>query len=519
MRRNGGAGRGAVLALLTLGYALNFVDRQVLVVLAPSLKAALGLTDAQLGLLYGTAFALFYALFGLVLARVADGWRRVALLAIGLGLWSLTTAGSALATGFVGLALLRTLVGVGEASAAPAAFSILQDLYPAEKRGTALAVHASGIYLGIGASLAVGGGVLAGWARLAHPPLGLAGWQAAFLIVGLPGLLLAAVIAAWVREPSRGERGGQSRPDFRIGLLGADLALLVPGLASLTLARMGVAARTVRRHLLALVALAIAVPVLAAASDRLVAPARRGLLLSAGPLAIDTAVVQWAAVAIGIHAALGWITALRLRDPATAAATLGDRRFRLLAIAGGVLSAASYGVAGFLFLYGKTYVGLGEADGVTLGLIAAGAGMAGTALGGVIADRARARHPNGRIQVAVGAVALSTILTALELVQSRPLPFFLLNAGATFTLTMWLGPAFAAAQEQVPPRARGTATAIQFLAINLIGLALGPYLAGLLSDATGSLRAATLLILLAAPAALVLFVRAARLNPAATPRC
>src|SRR4051812_7513696 len=122
--------RWLVLALLTLVYAFNFIDRQIVTILAPFIKADLGLSDAQVGLLYGTAFALFYALFGLPLARLADGWHRVRTLSIGLCFWSAMTMLSGTAGGFAQLALARMGVGIGEASASPAAFSLLQDHFP-----------------------------------------------------------------------------------------------------------------------------------------------------------------------------------------------------------------------------------------------------------------------------------------------------------------------------------------------------------------------------------------------------
>lgn len=507
--------RALVLTLLTLAYALNFVDRQVLVIAAPALKLALHLTDAELGLLYGTAFALFYALFGLALARLADGWNRVLLLALALAWWSGMTALSAAATGFVGLALLRVGVGFGEASAAPAAFSLIADHFPPARRGTALSINAAGIYLGIGGSLALGGMVLAGWARLGpHPPLGLAGWQATFLACGVPGLLLAGLVGALLREPVRGAIEGRPRAPDRAGLaaIPRDLALFVPGLATVTLARMGAGARTLAGHVLLLAGCAAGALLLAHLSDLSLPPERQGVLADLGGLAVDTALLQWGAIAIGVHAASGWLLGFRLRQPDAWGVTAGSARFRLLALGGGVLSIASYGIAGFLFVYGKRYAGLSEGDGVALGLIAAATGIAGTAGGGVLADRVFARRPDGRVVVAIAAVALSTLFTASELIQSRPLPFLVLNALATITLTGWLGPVFAAGQEEVPADARGIATGLQFLAINLVGLGLGPYLTGLLSDAGGSLRGAMLTVLAAAPVALLLFAGAARLS-------
>src|SRR4029450_7590640 len=145
------------LALLVVVYVLNFLDRQILSILAERIKADLGLTDAHIGFLYGTAFAVFYALFGIPLGRLADVWVRTRLIAIGLGFWSAMTAASAMARGFTQLTAARIGVGVGEPSATPAAFSLLSDYFPPARRATVLAIYSSGIYIGAGLGLFIGG--------------------------------------------------------------------------------------------------------------------------------------------------------------------------------------------------------------------------------------------------------------------------------------------------------------------------------------------------------------------------
>ena len=162
-RDSGSIYRYYVLGLLMVIYAFNFLDRQIITILAPSLKADLGLSDAQLGLLFGTAFALFYALFGIPLAKLADGWNRVKTISLGLSVWSGMTALSGFATNFTQLGTARVGVGIGEASASPAAYSLLQDYFPREKRATALAFYSAGIYVGVGASQILGGAVIANW--------------------------------------------------------------------------------------------------------------------------------------------------------------------------------------------------------------------------------------------------------------------------------------------------------------------------------------------------------------------
>ncbi|MCA1748652.1 MAG: MFS transporter, partial [Sphingomonadales bacterium] len=197
-----------VLSILILVYILNFVDRQILSILAEDIKADLNLTDGDIGFLYGTAFGVFYALFGIPLGRLADNWHRVRLMTLGLALWSTMTALSGLAKNGMMLAGARIGVGVGEATASPSAYSLISDWFPKKRRALALALYSSGLYLGGGLSLGIGGLIVENWNE-AYPlremaPLGLAGWQAAFMAVGLPGLL----VAAWVftlREPIRGQ--------------------------------------------------------------------------------------------------------------------------------------------------------------------------------------------------------------------------------------------------------------------------------------------------------------------------
>src|SRR5262245_23545942 len=203
-----------VLGVLVVVYVFNFLDRQILAILAERIRADLGVSDAELGFLYGTTFAVFFAVFGIPLGRLADVWDRRKLIALGLAVWSLMTALSGLARSFPELALARIGVGIGEASAAPAAFSLLSDLFPPARRATVLAVYSSGIYLGAGLGLVVGGIVVDRW-DAAFPtaaPFGLRGWQAAFLLVGLPGLLLALWVRT-LREPARESEQGLARRD------------------------------------------------------------------------------------------------------------------------------------------------------------------------------------------------------------------------------------------------------------------------------------------------------------------
>ncbi len=181
-----------VLALLSLSYVLNFVDRQVLSVVSLDVKAELDLSDTQLGILMGPAFAVCFTLSGLVLARVADTGSRKWVLTLGLAAWSLFTAGCGVARSFGQLALLRFAVGIGEAAGAPPSQSMISDYFPPARRARALAVFSLGIYIGTLFGFA-GGGLIAQWFD----------WRTAFLIAGALGIPLTLVIALTVREPAR----------------------------------------------------------------------------------------------------------------------------------------------------------------------------------------------------------------------------------------------------------------------------------------------------------------------------
>ena len=180
------------LSLLTTAYIVNFLDRQLLAIVARDVKAELDLSDTQLALLLGPAFVLCFTLASFVLARVADRGSRKRVLTIGLAAWSLFTAGCGLATSFVQLAGLRFAVGIGEAAGAPPSQSMIADYFPPERRARAMAVFGLGIYFGtlLGAA---GGGVIAD----------LFDWRTAFLVAGALGLPLALAIGLTVREPER----------------------------------------------------------------------------------------------------------------------------------------------------------------------------------------------------------------------------------------------------------------------------------------------------------------------------
>ena len=144
----GGRSAKIALALLVIVYIFNFVDRQILSVLAEEIKADLNISDSDLGFLFGTAFAVFYSIFGIPLGKLADVWSRKNILSIGLATWSLMTVLSGTAKSFTSLSIYRVGVGIGESSASPASYSLLSDYFSPKIRTTILAIYSSGVYLG-----------------------------------------------------------------------------------------------------------------------------------------------------------------------------------------------------------------------------------------------------------------------------------------------------------------------------------------------------------------------------------
>lgn len=195
-----------VVGILSFAYTFSFIDRQILSLLVEPIREDLGLTDTGVSLLHGLAFAIFYTTMGYPIGRLADRSTRKYIIAIGITFWSLATAACGLARDFTQLFLARVGVGVGEAALSPAAYSMISDYFPREKVGRAMGVYTIGIYVGTGLALIVGGAVVEVATNM--PPIALPwfgeikAWQLTFFVVGLPGLLIAALVAL-VKEPAR----------------------------------------------------------------------------------------------------------------------------------------------------------------------------------------------------------------------------------------------------------------------------------------------------------------------------
>jgi MFS family permease len=192
--------RSYVLLMLVFGYIFNVIDRSsVLGAVLPSIKQEIAATNFQMGLLGGLAFSVFYSFLGVPIARLADSWSRVNVLALAIGLWSTATATCGLAWNYLSLFTARAMTAVGEAGGSPPSHSLISDYFPISKRATALAIYAMAVPLGTSI-----GNAFSGWLNVWY------GWRMTFVIVGVPGIVLAVLIRLTVKEPPRGYSDGPS---------------------------------------------------------------------------------------------------------------------------------------------------------------------------------------------------------------------------------------------------------------------------------------------------------------------
>lgn len=218
-----GYARYVVLALFVV-YTFNFIDRQIVAVMQEPIKAYFDLSDLQLGLLTGPAFALLYAILGLPIAFLADRWNRVSIISISLAVWSAFTALFGLVNSYLMLFLMRVGVGIGEAGCSPPAHSLISDYVPARKRAGALSVYSLGIPIGSVLGILITA-ILYRWvadyyeANGAPEYLAAIGadvaWRVPFLVIGIPGIILAIILKLTVKEPPRGRFDGAAQDGSR----------------------------------------------------------------------------------------------------------------------------------------------------------------------------------------------------------------------------------------------------------------------------------------------------------------
>ena len=500
---------GYALALVALTNAMSLLDRNILAILAPRIKHDIGIGDAEMGLLYGTVFALFYALFSLPLGRLADGWVRTRLLGITLAFWSVATALAAAAHGFALLAVSRLGVGIGEGAAQPAGVSLVMDHYAKPRRGFAMAVIAAAIALGLGGS-SVLGGVAADWwdhrSGGGAAPLGLKGWQFAFLIAAAPGFILAALL--WrMPEPRRGQLDGiESPPDphpFResLALLGA----VTPGANWLGLANRRAGACYWGVNLAAtLLVIAAALLLTRLTSALLPRP-----LLHLGPLTVSPHVLQWAVVAFGALVVVNLLQRLSLADRPTCEVITRSPALLLCFGVAALQMMINYGTMGFTPSFLMKHYGLSPAaTGLQFGVLAGALGIIGPMIAGPLSDRINARFPGaGRACVTLVSFGLSPLIAIWVYHAPDPVSFYSRFVLYSLVLTAWYPPLYALMFEQVLPRMRGITASLYLIVYTLFGIGIGPFAVGMIADANGgNLAAAILSINWVAPAIVVMLI-------------
>lgn len=441
-----------VLAVLILIYMLNFLDRQIIGILAAPLKAHFSLTDTQFGLLGGIAFASVYSTLAIPLAWLADRFSRVWIMTGALAVWSGFTALCGVAGSFGQLFLFRMGVGVGEAGGVAPAYSLIADYFPPHQRARALAGFAFGIPLGTAAGTLVGGLLAARY-----------GWQTAFIVVGLLGLVVAPVLRLTVRDPRRGAH---------------DIARAAPAEAPLA----PPAAAPGKGWLAGQIALG-----LGAALMLLAAAGRFGGLEIGDPLVL----------AFGGGLCLV-ISASFFIARRTCAVIMPKPSFWLMALGAASSSVCGYGVAGWLplFFMRSFDLTLTQVSWYYSGIALIG-GLLGIWLGGVVADRLSRRGKGAYPLTPAIAFLISAPLFLAAMnspwiiglvlpgggsdFQQLALAFliFLLPTGLNLA---WLGPVTAAVQHLVPAPMRSTASALFLLFNNLLGIAVGFYYFGWMSD-------------------------------------
>jgi MFS family permease len=376
-----------VLGLLTVVYTFNFIDRQVLAILAPYIQAEMNFTDSQLGLLGGPAFAVVYSTLALPIAWLADRISRTSIIATSLAVWSGFTALCGMATGFTFLFGARMGVGVGEAGGVAPSYSLVADYFPKAQRARALAVYSFGVSIGTALGYLFGGLLAAA-----------IDWRAAFVVLGLAGVLLAPIVKLTIKDPERGRFDREPVPE-------------------------GV----------------IATP----------APAQKA-------------------------ASFGEVWAILLKKPS----------FWFLGFGAACSSVYGYGAAFWLPSFFQRSMGMEGAERAWyMAGIAFFGGTIGIWLGGWLADKLgrgvkRSAYP---LVPAVGFIIAVPLFFLAMNVEDKRTAFLLFLIPQALSLA-WLGPLITAVQHLVPSHMRSTASASFLLINNLVGIGLGIYLLGAVSE-------------------------------------
>jgi predicted MFS family arabinose efflux permease len=368
--------RNYALVLLTVVYSFNFIDRQLLAILQESIKLELTLSDTQLGLLTGFAFAMFYVTAGIPIARWADRGNRRNIVAISIGLWSFMTAISGFVQNYAQLLAARVGVGVGEAGGSPPSHSIVSDIFPPHRRASALSFYSTGVNIGI-----LFGFLFGGWLNEFF------GWRVAFVVVGLPGILIALIVRATLKEPIRG--------------------------------------------------------------------------------LVENKIVTDQQVPFSEVLSLLW----------------SRRTFRHMAFAAGLNAFAGYGVVNWLASFFIRSHGMSTGElGTWLAMSTGLFGAIGVLAGGLIADRLAPSDKRWYVWLPAITTFLCAPAIAAVLLLSNQYAALIVAFIPGLLINVYLGNSIATSHALVGQRMRATTSAILFLVINIIGLGLGPWAIGLLSD-------------------------------------
>ena len=513
----GGKAAWYALALIGLSQAVSMMDRQILSILMPRIKADLQVGDAEMGLLYGTVFGLFYAIFSLPLGRLADGWNRTKQLGLSVLGWTGMTALGGAANSFSVLAISRLGVGIGEASVQPAGFSILFDVFPKHKRGMVSAVMAAAVALGMGSALWLGGTVADYWDQayaLIDAPLGLKGWQAAFIAASIPGFILGILLLK-MKEPPRGLADGITHKEdphpFRESLI--TLTSILPVLAWFNFARLKVSKRDWLINIAGGSFFIVLAIVLIDWSNGL--REANAIALSIGSLNLTGNTLQWSLVSFGSYVVLSWLQSLKYRDRSAFTLIAHSKSMTLLVMAVALQNILNYGVMAWTPVYlMKTFNQSPTEVGLVFGAIVAGVGVIGPMISGPVSDWINQRVAAGRIYVTLVSLITSSVLVIATFNAQSITAFYAWFVLFSFTLTMWLPPLYACLMDLVLPRMRGIVMSYYILAITIFGLGIGPYAVGLISDTNGgNLGEAILNIYMISPVIIILVALLIKLFP------
>ena len=447
-----------LIAVLMVAYVLSFIDRVVLALLVGPIRAEFGVNDTAMSILYGFGFAIFYTTLGVPIARLADRFNRRNIIAAGIFFWSLMTAACGVTRSYWELLLARIGVGVGEAALSPAAFSMIADSFPEKKLGRALSVYTIGLPMGVGLALIIGG-VVVQFAATAPPvvlPLfgQLSAWHLVFIVVGLPGLL----VAAWMMtlpEPVRRKLAPPTTPAPPVG----------------------------RVHYLPMLLGAL---LLAAALAGVEIPGGAGFG-AAFQLPAGTGGIGIAVVVLGFGALYAWLIVPPL------ARFLHEGRDHLR-VRWGVYGATIFGfsvlgmVINGLQLWGvQWFVRVHEFPlsraGLWIGLVIGVFGTLGIVTGGWITDWLRARgHTDAALRTGmIASIGLVPFVATATLMDDPRVAIALLVPVGLLT-SFAFGAGAAAITVLTPNHLRAQASAIYLLFVNLIGIGLSPLLVALLND-------------------------------------